>query len=175
MASAVGSSAETKELRISYTDEAGETATQTIVLEGITTDAAIALYIDHLEAVTNAKITAKVVVSFPVTGIANTGKPSASSQSLLATILAMEFDKVSPLNDAKDISKQVLIPAYINSLRGTTKPLKPVTNNSNLNAMIAFLESNLDYVAADGNHYAGSWTYNTSSKFGTKPTVTDGL
>jgi len=176
MASSVSSTAEVKELRISYEDIAGETAVQTLVLSGLVSSAAIALYIDHLEAVTNAKITAKVVVSFPVDGIANTSKPATSGQSLLAAIAALDFQKTNPINSLKTVSKQVLIPAYLDAIRNDeVKPHVPVTDNTNLNAMIAMLESNLDYLGGDGAHYGGEFTYNPASKFGTKPTITDGF
>lgn len=176
MAIVVGSTNETIELRISFVDEADETAVQTIVFDGSTTDTEIQNYLTNLEVLTNAYFTAKVVRIYPVTGIVNSGKPAAAVQSLLSSVLAMQFEAEHPLNSAKTVTKQVLIPAYINALRDdSTKPHKPVTNNSNLNALTAILALNLDYLAVTGTHYTPLWSFNTGSKFGTKLSVTDGI
>lgn len=176
MASAIGGSPTSRELKITVVDTAGEDATLTIPLDGITTDVAITTFVDNYASLSNAKVSATVVDKFDLTGIAVSGKPSTSSQSLIANILAIQLEKPNPLNSNKTVSKQIILAAYVQALRNdAVKPHVPVTNSTPLNAMIAFLESNLDFVGLDDAHYPGSWTYNPSSKFGTKLSVTDGI
>lgn len=159
-----------------WNDEADEGARQVVSIDDAA-DADIIAYVDNTVAVSNALAeSVQLLYKFDVTGYATAGKPSASSQSLLAAILAMEFNKANPLNGSKSVLKQVALPAYINALRNdSVQPHIPVTTNANLNALVAFLEDHLMYIAADGSLNAGGWAFNLNSKFGTKPTVTDGF
>jgi hypothetical protein len=176
MASAVGSTALDNELVIDFTDAFGEPARVTIPLDGAMTDANIALVVDDYAALSNAIVAASVRRRFPITGIAIAGKPASAAVPLVAAALGMEFQKVSPLNAAIVLTRQVLLPAYIAAiLNSAVTPHVPVTTNATLNALTALLAGNLDVKLADGNHYPGSWTFNPGSKFGTKLTVTDGL
>jgi hypothetical protein len=175
MAATIGATPTSIELRLVYLDEAGEPAPVTIPLGATSADADIETLIEDLAPLTNAFLSAKLVKSYDVTEITNTGKPAVAVQSLVAAILAVEFQRANPLNANKTIRKQVILPAYINAIRndGVT-PHVPVTSNADLNAVVAYLEDHLDYVDVAGDHYEGGWTYNPSSKFGTRPTVTDG-
>lgn len=176
MAAAIGGSPTAIDIIINWVDEADENARQVISIDDAA-DADITTFIDNLVALSNAlAVTVQVVYKFDVTGYATAGKPSTSAQSLLAAILAMQFDKANPLNGSKTVTKQVPLPAYINAIRNDSiQPHVPVTTNTNLNDLVAFLEDHLMYVAADGSLNAGAWAFNTNSKFGTKPTVTDGF
>lgn len=176
MAVSVNADPDIIELRLVWTDEAGEDAPIVIPLAGDSTDANIATLVDHLIALSNASLDAQLKKIYNLTGITNAGKPAVTAQPLVAAIFAMDFQKVNPVNASKSVSKQVLVPAYINAIRndGIT-PHVPVTDNADLNAIYAYLETNLQFVGSDGLFYPGSWTYNPASKFGTKLTVTDGL
>lgn len=176
MASAVGTTALSNELIIDFTDYAGEPARVTIPLDGAESDANIALIVDDFAALTNSIIHAKVSRVFDITGTAVSGKPATAVEALNAAVLGMEFQKVSPLNAAKTLTRTVLLPAYLAALVNLgVVPHVPVTGNTTLNDLTAKLAAGLDVVLADGNHYPGGWTYNVGSKFGTKETVTDGL
>lgn len=176
MATVIGGSPTSIDVVFNWVDEADENARQVVSIDDAA-DADIEAYVDNTVALSNAlAVSVQVVYKFDVTGYATAGKPSASAQSLLAAILAMEFNKANPLNGSKTVLKQVPLPAYINALRNDSiQPHVPVTTNTNLNDLVAFLEDHLMYVAADGSLNAGGWAFNTNSKFGTKPTVTDGF
>jgi hypothetical protein len=175
MATAIGSIL-SNELVINLTDEADEPGRLTLPLDGATSDADIIAIVDDYAALTNAVIEPVLVRRYPFTGYATAGKPAAALQSLIATMVALDFQKDNPVNAAKSISRQVPIYAYLNAIRNdAVKPHVPVTTNSTLNALIALLEANLNYLGADGILYPGGWTYNPASKFGTKLTVTDGF
>lgn len=177
MATVVAGSPDSRILRMTFSDSADEPAVIEIPLDGAATDADIISIVDDYVALSNAELLKAVIVdSLPITGFSTAGKPSSSAMPLVAAIFAMEFQKVNPLNFAKNVSKQIILPAYIEALRNdSVKPHVPVTTNATLNALTVLLAANLDYVGADGAHYPGSWAYNTSSKFGTKATVTDGF
>lgn len=177
MATVIGAAPDVRELRMKFLDEADEPAVIQIPLDGAAVDADVIAIVDDYVALSNAQLlSATIVDALPITGFSTAGKPSVSAVSLVAGILAMEFQKANPLNFSKDISKQILLPAYLNALRNdAVKPHVPVTTNATLNALVILLAANLDYLAADGAHYPGSWAFNTSSKFGTKATVTDGF
>lgn len=177
MATVIGAAPDVRELVMKFSDTAGEPAEIRIPLDGAATDADIILIVDDYVALSNAELlSASVTDKLPITGYSTAGKPSASNVPLVAAVLAMEFQKVNPLNFSKDITKQVLLPAYIAAIRNdAVKPHVPVTTNATLNALTVLLAANLDYVGADGAHYPGSFAFNSSSKFGTKATVTDGF
>lgn len=177
MATVIGGSPDVRVLRMTFSDSADEPAVIEIPLDGGATDADIILIVDDYVALSNAELLKAVVTdALPITGFSTAGKPSSAAMPIVAAILAMEFQKVNPLNFSKDISKQILLPAYLEALRNdAVKPHVPVTTNATLNALTVLLAANLDYVGADGVHYPGSWAFNTSSKFGTKATVTDGF
>jgi len=163
------------ELRLIWIDEAGEPAPQTISIDDAD-DTDIETFLEDLASCSNALLSAKVVYVFGVTGITSVGKPAAALQSLVAAILAMEFQKANPLNALKTVTKQVALPAYLNALRNdAVKPHIPVTTDAALNGVIGFLGDHLMYTGVDGEPYGGGWTFNWASKFGTKPTVTDGF
>jgi len=177
MASAVGSTPEVRMLRMTFEDNAGEPAVIEIPLDGAADDADIATIVDDYVALSNALLLKATVTDvLPITGFSTSGKPASADVPLVAAVLAMEFQKVNPLNFSKDIEKQVLLPAYLKAIRNdAVKPHVPVTTNATLNALTVLIADNLDYVGADGAHYPGAWAFNSSSKFGTKATVTDGF
>lgn len=176
MATVISGSPTQIDIIFNWNDEADESARQVVSIDDAA-DADIIQYVDDTVALSNALAESiQVVYKFDITGYATAGKPAAAVQSLLAAILAMQFDKANPLNGSKTVSKQVALPAYINALRNdSVQPHIPVTTNANLNSLVAFLEDHLMYVAADGSLNAGGWAFNLNSKFGTKPTVTDGF
>lgn len=177
MATVIGGAPVARELRMKFVDTAGEETVIQIPLDGAADDADIIAIVDDYVALSNAELLeASVTDRLPITGFSTAGKPSVSNVPLVAAIFAMEYQKVNPLNFAKDVTKQVLLPAYIAAIRNdAVKPHVPVTTNATLNALTVLLAANLDYLAADGAHYPGAWAFNTSSKFGTKATVTDGF
>lgn len=158
---------------VDYTDEPAKVS---IPLGGAISNADIQTIVDDYVALTNCLVVPRLIRTYGFTGVAVAGKPSASAQNLSAAILAMEFQKVNPVNAAKDIVRQLAIPAYLDALRNDgVKPHVPVTGNATLNALITLLSANLTIQGSDGLYYPGGWTYNVGSKFGTKLTVTDGF
>jgi len=176
MATVIGGSPTQIDIIVNWNDEADESAREVFSIDDAA-DADITAFVDNLVALSNALAESiQVVYKFDITGYLTAGKPSTSSQSLLAAILAMEFQKANPLNGSKQVVKQVALPAYINALRNdSVQPHIPVTTNTNFNDLVAFLEDHLMYIAADDSLNAGGWAFNLNSKFGTKPTVTDGF
>ena len=176
MATTINGTALSNELVLDYSDYTGETARVTIPLDGATSDANIISIVDDIIALSNGLIVPTIRRTFSFAGYASAGRPLSESQNLLAAIVALDFPKVSPINAAKTVEKQVPILAYIDAIRNDDiKPHVPVTDNATLNALVALLEDKLDFLAADGTRYPGGWTYNPASKFGTKLSVTDGL
>lgn len=162
------------ELVFDLSDYTGETAKVVIPLDGAATNADIIAIVDNYIALSNALPVPTIRRSYGFAGYDADGA-ATSAQLLLAAIFAMQFEKPNPLNALKQISKQILVPAYIDTLRNDgVRPHVAVTDNANLNALIALLEDNLNYLAVDGDLYPGGWTFNAGSKFGTKATVTDG-
>lgn len=175
MATAVGS-LESIDLVIDYLDATGETGRVVIPLGTTTSDANVVSIIDNITPLTNAFMDAKVVKKYAVTGNTQVGKPAAGPERLIASIFAADFERANPLNAAKFVSKQVIIPAYDTVFQETTpKPVHADETNTNLAALITLLQNHLDYVDVAGTHYEGGFTYNPASKFGTKLTVTDGF
>lgn len=178
MASAVDIAPNLTNLRIKWIDEADETGTVNILLDGATTDADLGLIVDDFAALSNALITkVDAIRAFPITGFAIAGKPAVAAQPLIASILSMEFNAPNPRNELMTVTKQVPLPAYINAIRNdSVKPHAPVTDNATLNDLTAKLAANLVFVDKVTNDITvGGWVFNTGSKFGTKLTVTDGL
>ena len=174
MAVGVGS-LESTALIMDFVDVAGETARIEVPLGATTTDANVVSIITAITALTNAFIDAKVVKRYPITGNTQVGKPQVGPEGLLAAIFAMDFAGANPLNAAKEVSKQVVIPAYDTIIRVLTpKPVHADTADTNLAALITLLEAHLDYVDVAGTHHEGILDYSSASKFGTKLTVTDG-
>ncbi len=177
MATVIGSAPLVRELRLKFVDEADEEAIINIPLDGAAVDADIIAIVDDYAALSNAYL-AEVTVTdrLAITGYAVAGKPAVTAQPLVAAIFAMEFQKVNPLNAAKTVTKQVLLPAYINAIRDdSVKPHIPTTLNSTLNDLTDLIAANLTYLRADNVYSPGAWAFNHSSKFGTKATVTDGF
>lgn len=165
------------ELVLDLRDYTGETARVIIPLDGAMSDADIIAIVDEYITATNALVTPTIKRQYDFAGYAVAGRPKngTNPQALLAAVLALEFQKVSPLNAAKTITKQILLPAYVDALRNdAVTPHVPVTNNTNLNTLTTGIADGLDVVLADGNHYPNGWTFNPGSKFGTRTTVTDG-
>src|ERR1041385_8282946 len=104
MATAIGS-LQTNELVLGLMDEAGEPGTVRIPLDGAMSDADVIATLDDYIALTNAIVEPKLVRTYPFTGFATAGKPAAALQSLIAAILALDFQKANPLNAAKTIQK----------------------------------------------------------------------
>lgn len=175
MAVAVGS-LESIELILDFLDVAGETGRVIIPLGGTTSDANVVSIVTAITNLTNAFFDAKVSKKYPVTGNTQAGKPAVAVEALIAAIFAADFEGTNPVNPAKTVSKQVVIPAYIDAIRiPTPKPVHADDAQTDLAALILLLNAHLDYVDATGAHNEGILAYNPASKFGTKLTVTDGF
>lgn len=176
MATAIGDQLSV-ELVLDLKDYKGEEGRVVIPLAGEILDGVIIDIVDEYIAATNVLVTPSINRKYGFTGYDTTGRPKDGThpQALLAALLAMEFQKVSPLNSSKTVTKQIALPGYVDALSNDAViPHVPVTGNSNFNSLTANLADELDFVAADGAHYPGGWTFNPGSKFGTKLTVTDG-
>lgn len=171
MAIAISSTVSFKSIRMEFeASGSGNTLTKTTLVSGTadnTTD--ITPYLTALSNVSNAGL-----IRGSVNGEAITGWPAAVNglQNLVAAAAVLGFIRTNPVDASKKVFKSFVIPAYKNS------SASPVSKNirtdagaidsveTNIAAIIGFLESNLVMKGADGAYYTGSWTYDpTQSGF----------
>lgn len=162
-------------VRMKFRDIYGETAIKTFFLLGSVASTAIATFLDALDALSNGAIEyATLQASYSITGL--TATPSSASQNRLAEYLAITLVGNNPLTD-KPKRASFIVPAWIQALIDTDN--KPVTGNSSLNAVIAFLETNLMFEDQAGNMTqpdGAGWAYNRSaSGFGSNADEINGL
>lgn len=150
-------------LRLKMKDTYGEPAVKVMLLAGDVTSTDVQTFLTAFDAITNAKIErATLTASFEITGMK--ASASVNSQNHIAEILALTFTGTNPLT-GKTKELAAVIPAWIQALIDTD--LKPVTGNSNLNAVISFLEDNLVFEDQAGDIQHPTLTYRrTSSGFG---------
>lgn len=174
MAIAVGADPDEVVIRLLIRDVDGEEVVKTFALSGDADDTDVANICTYFDALTNAAVVkASVVSSRPITGWASA---TDALQNSIGMIMALTFQKTNPINPNKTVSKAFIVPAFVNALKGSGTPIKPVIDNTNLNNLTAALEDLLQYEGADGEFYPGSWEYsNTASGFGTVNREIDGL
>lgn len=172
MAVSISGSATERVIRMAMVDTDGEKVVKTWGVAGTVVDADLATALDELDALTNAGVT-KISVSTSKSA-SGFGAAVSALQNSVGYIMALTFTQTDPVNAANTIKKSFIVPAPLEALKDTD--LKPVTTNSNLNALITFLAANLSFVGSDGVIRAGGWTYNRSmSGFGTVSREIDGL
>lgn len=165
MAATFGAAPTYRVVRIELQDTDGESVIKTFEVDGDTTNADIATMLDALAVVSNCKFVRTTVSDV----YAVTGLPAVAQnvlQNTVGAVLSLIFQQADPINAAKTLKKQWVIPAYLEAIKGVD--LLPVSNNASLNAITTFLTANLAVKIADGTYQAGGWTYNRAlSRFGT--------
>lgn len=155
MAIAIGT-ADEKLLRLEFQDAKGKRVTKTYALSGSTLDADIITALGHLDAMTNAFVVrGSVLTSRPVTGMKAAAVNALQNTNVSEALIT--FTKVNPINALKTVTKETLIPSYVDALEESDGT--PDVTNADLAAWISFCEANLTYLAATGTFYPGSWTY----------------
>lgn len=172
MAVTIGATPDTAIIRLQYEDVHGEQVIKSFEIDGAAADVDIETAMTALNAIANPGVLkAALVPSRLMTGWS---VASAASQNSVAMIMALTFQKTDPVNANKTVYKSFIVPGWLDGLKDVDS--KPVTNSANLNALISFLEDNLNYVGADGTNYPGGWTYNRSrSGFGATSREIDAL
>ena len=162
-------------LRMKFADIYGETAIKTFYILGTVANTAIATFLDALDALSNGAIEyCTLIANYTVTGL--TATASSNSQNRLAEYLAVTLVGNNPLTD-KPKRASFIVPAWIQALIDVDN--KPVTTDANLNAVIAFLETNLMFEDQSGvmtQPDGDGWSYNRSmSGFGSNADEINGL
>lgn len=160
-------------VRLLYRDVIGEEVTKVFPVDGAVVDADLATALTNLDNLTNAGVVKSSVSS----QIVPTGWQGAANalQNTVGIIMVLTFQQADPVDATQTITKSFIVPAPLDGLRDTTDQ-KPVAGNTDLNALIAFLEANLSFTGADGVVRAGGWTYNrTASGFGSVNRELDGI
>lgn len=182
MAATIGAAATSAVIRVRMTDVQGEDVNKVFVLDGAVTDEDLEHLLDALDALSNAAITACTVSRvFNVTGLT----PSATNalERNVSNQIVLTFEKESPINSAATVSRSFIIPAFVSAAQDPTTgailrsepALDPATAPEWMWDLIETLSAELQYEAADGDFYPGSWTYQPlKSSAVTVPNVIDG-
>lgn len=174
MAIAIGSTPTTYAVRLKHFDTDGEEIVKTFTLDGATDIADIVTFLGHYVALTNAGFSSgKLTAEFDITGL-TAGATNALRPSV-ADFLGLTYEKIDPVNSAKTARKGFLVPAYVASkVKNSDDSIK--TTDTDLAAVIAFLEDQLQFVGYDGVAYPGGFTFiQTRSGFGSGARVIDGF
>ena len=171
MAVIVPAAADQRTIRLLYRDVKSEEVVKVFSVDGAVSDANLGTVLTSLDNLTNAGV---VKASISAAAVPTGWQGSANAlQNTVGAIMVLSFDQVDPVNALQTITKSFTVPAYLDGLQDTD--YKPVSNNADLNAVIAFLEANLAFTGSDGVIRAGGWTYNrTKSGFGTVNREIDG-
>jgi hypothetical protein len=174
MAITIGEAPDERLVRIEYIDTRGEKVIKTTAYSGSMTNDDLIDTLTASEALTNAAVVkASVLTSVPILGMEDT--PTNALQNSVAGLMALTFTKADPINPTKTIRKEFVVPAYLETLQDAAD-WKPVTDNSDLNDLVALLEDNLTYKAGDGDFYPGGFSYvRAQSGFGFTTREIDGL
>lgn len=176
MAATIGAAPEATTVRWTLQSSTQDKANKVTKFDGAMSDADLMEMLDSFDAITNARALTCKVGERPVTGLK--GSASASAQNLISAYMVLSFEKVHPLNPLETVTKNFIVPAYVEALRGAGNNPDvgtPGTGSAaaHLGRLIEHLEDNLAYQAADGDWYNGGWTYNGGG-FGTGNDVIDG-
>lgn len=172
-------------VRRTMTDVFNEKLIKSTPLDVSMSDADVDLLLEDEYRLTNAKYSkTKVTTSRDVTGLPATAVDALERN--ISNRAYLTFSKASPLDASETVYKTYGIPAFVDGLQNPDGSIvTPVTTGTDLPAvwtiaqrlysLIQLLQDNLDYVAADGGHYPGGWTYQASmSGTGTVTNEIDG-
>lgn len=155
MAITISSASSFHTVRIEYVGTgSGNEVTKTFKLDGTLNDTQIIAFLTALSLTSNAGI-----VSATVDGRKVNGWPAAVNalQNLVSAIMVLAFTRTNPVNSAKQITHNFVIPAYKDALRLDTG--KPDDSDTNVAALISALQSGIVIQGSDGAYYTGSFTY----------------
>lgn len=155
MAIAIGT-ADEKLLRLEFQDAKGKRVTKTYALSGTVSDADIITALGYIDNMSNAFVVRGVILtSRPITGMKAAAVNALQNTNVSEMLLT--FSKVNPINAAKTVLKEVVIPSYVDALEQSDGT--PDQTNNDLLGWIVFCQTNLTYFAANGTFYPGNWTY----------------
>jgi hypothetical protein len=161
-------------VRLGLLDVIDERRNKIFSLSDDVTDTTLAAFLTHMEAVYNAAaVTASYSLIKAITGMRTV--PVNALQNSLAESLYLTFDQTSPINPAKRLIRQFVIPAFKDSVLRTGANSVDFAQ-SDLAAMITFLESKLaTKLASTGDLVIGGWSINEGeSGFGASFSKYDG-
>ena len=163
-------------IRILNRSTTQDEAQKVFQVDGAMSDADIIDMLDQYDHLTNALIVSCKVGERTATGFKSSA--SSSAQNLVSAFMVLTFEKANPVNALKTVTKNFIVPAYIDSLRNSSNNPDvgtPGTGSlaARLGLLVQYLEDNLAYLGADGVQYPGGWTY-AGGGFGTGNDVIDG-
>lgn len=168
------------DVRIKMTDTFGEVVTKQFTLAGDTDDTVLKEILDDIEATSNATMEVSISSTRVPTGLRSTALDAI--ERTVGTVLVLGFEKPHPLNALKEVNRSFSIPTPKDSVidaQGNPDPVEPAgapaNTRENLGRLVANLETQLTYLAIDGDWYPGSFTYDpTESGLATTPRIYDG-
>lgn len=171
---AIASTPTTYVVRLTHVDIDGEELVKTFSLDGAVALADVVTFLGHYVLLTNAgMLKGKVSAEFDITGLDAT--PTSAMRPSVGEFLGLTFDKTDPVNSTKIARRGFLIPAYVASKVKDTGDVIKVAD-TDLAAVISFLDSNLQLIGYDGVAYPGSFTFQQNrSGFGTGARRVDGF
>jgi hypothetical protein len=128
--------------------------TKTFKIDGTLDDTAMLAVLTALQNCSNAGIVQGSVDGRKITGWQ---APITALQDLLGAVMVLNFQRTNPVNSAKTVSHNFIVPAYKSSVKGDDG--KPLDTDTNLSALISALQSGIVILGSDGNYYTGSFTY----------------
>jgi hypothetical protein len=159
MAITLGTNPISKTLVVVMKDWRGQKKTERILLKGTVTDADVIAILTGLDSLSNAEIISAELTSSVVADGYKANPISGVPNENIQEFMALNLFGTNPINTAKRVFKTVAIPAPIKAIEATSGSGIAVADNVALNAMVAALETNLAYVAANGTTYSGLFTY----------------
>lgn len=178
----IGAAPTTSVIRRSFYDVFNEHVVKSTTIDGTMTNPDMELLLECEEGLSNLKYSGTSVTNISdVTGLRASAidalERNVSNRAFLT------FSKNSPLDATKTVYRTFTIPGFKDALQNPDgsiiTPADPgVTVQGSWTAamflfvLVDLLENNLDYEAADGNHYPGGWTYQPS-KSGTGTTTNE--
>lgn len=176
MAITLAATPDVQSLSGSFKSVTGDEAFKRTILDGGMIDADVEQLLQFMDDLSNAQMIGWKWGDRAASGFA--GSASSSSQNLVSAFMVLNFAKVHPLNASETVQKSWVLPAYLDTLRdGANQPDVGTpgtgTIQEKLGTIVALLEDNLAYKAADGAYYNGGWTYQGGG-FGTGNDVIDG-
>lgn len=176
MAATIGAAPDVNTIRWLLESSTLDKANKVTQVDGAMVDADIESLLDCFDDCSNARAISCKVGERVVTGLKATA--GSTSQNLISAYMVLSFQKTNPVNALKVVTKNFIVPAYKEVLRGPDNNPDPDTagtgsTRARLGLMIQLLEDNLNYVGADGDNYPGGWTY-AGGGFGTGNDVIDG-
>lgn len=168
------------DVRIKMTDVFDEVVNKQFTLAGDTDDTVLKEILDDMEATCNGTMEVSISSTRVPTGLRAT--PLDALERKVGDLLVLGFEKAHPLNALKEVNRSFSIPTPkdgVVDVNGNPDPVEPAgapaNIRENLGRLIANLETQLTYLAIDGDWYPGGFTYDPSeSGLAGVPRIYDG-